>query len=61
MMARGKRIIPNRLCENCGLALGNRYFTTKYCLRKLCRTEVNKRNAKNSIERKKRLRNGSGY
>lgn len=62
MVRKKKANIEGRLCENCGLPLEiGRVVTARYCLRKACRDEINKRNNRNSIERKKRLRNGSGY
>ncbi len=61
MSKRKKAVIKNRPCENCGLPLGNRCPSARYCLRKACRTEVGKIDNKNSREKLKRFCNGSGY
>ena len=62
MRERGKAVVENRPCANCGLPLRKgRVATAKYCLRKPCRTEINKRWNKKSREKLKRFCSGSGF
>ena len=62
MKERGKAIVKNRPCANCGLPLENgRHVNAIYCLRKACRDEVAKRYNKKSREKLKRFCSGSGY
>ncbi len=62
MSRRKKAVVENRPCENCGLPLKNgRHVNARYCLREACRAEIGKRDNKKSIEKLKRLWNGSGY
>lgn len=45
------RIVVEKVCENCGLSLGERPPLTKYCLRVDCVKEVNGRWAKKLRDR----------
>ena len=45
--------MDKKLCENCGLPLGERPPTTKYCLRDFCVKQVHRKNVKKSLEKKK--------
>ena len=57
MGRRVKGINKNRLCENCGLPLGNRVPSARYCLRLACRNELNKKWNKSFLEKRKLVKN----